>query len=152
MAVPIARQVHRAVESGDHLAAETGIAMATDRIRASLMVTTITSADDRATAGRLRHFLDAHEFEAVTLADAAAALDRNATHLARSFSNAFGITPHAYLTGRRIDAARRLLLDGMPTADVAVSVGFHDQAHLTRHFRRHTSTTPARYARSGQLR
>ena len=142
-------RVHRAIELDDHLAAESGIALATERIRSTLMMTTITPADDPVTAGRLRQYLDAHEFEAVTLADAAAALDRNATHLARSFVNAFAITPHAYLTGRRVDAARRLLLDGMPTADVAVSVGFHDQAHLTRHFRRHTSTTPARYARSG---
>jgi transcriptional regulator GlxA family with amidase domain len=27
-------------------------------------------------------------------------------------------------------------------------VGFHDQAHLTRHFARHVGTTPARYART----
>jgi len=31
-------------------------------------------------------------------------------------------------------------------AQVAAGVGFHDQAHLTRHFRRHVGTTPARYA------
>jgi AraC-like DNA-binding protein len=29
---------------------------------------------------------------------------------------------------------------------VAADVGFHDQAHLTRHFRHHVGTTPARYA------
>ncbi|MEM9035365.1 MAG: helix-turn-helix domain-containing protein, partial [Actinomycetota bacterium] len=33
-----------------------------------------------------------------------------------------------------------------PVADVAVSAGFYDQAHLTRHFKRHVATTPARYA------
>ena len=33
-------------------------------------------------------------------------------------------------------------------ADVAAAVGFHDQAHFTRHFKRHTATTPASYARS----
>jgi AraC-like DNA-binding protein len=32
--------------------------------------------------------------------------------------------------------------------EVATSVGFCDQAHLTRHFKRHTSMTPARFARS----
>jgi transcriptional regulator GlxA family with amidase domain len=31
---------------------------------------------------------------------------------------------------------------------VATAVGFHDQAHLTRHFRRMLATTPAAYARS----
>jgi AraC-like DNA-binding protein len=27
-----------------------------------------------------------------------------------------------------------------------VGVGFYDQAHLTRHFKRHVGTTPGRYA------
>ena len=67
-------------------------------------------------------------------------------HLVRCFSTTFGIAPHRYLIGRRIDAARRKLLDGEPAARVAVEVGFHDQAHLTRHFRRYVGTTPARYA------
>jgi transcriptional regulator GlxA family with amidase domain len=31
---------------------------------------------------------------------------------------------------------------------VAVAVGFSDQSHLTRHFRRMLATTPAAYARS----
>jgi AraC-like DNA-binding protein len=58
------------------------------------------------------------------------------------------ISPYAYVVGRRIDAARRLLLQGARPAEVATAVGFCDQAHFTRHFKRHTSTTPARYARS----
>lgn len=53
---------------------------------------------------------------------------------------------------RRVDEARGRLLDGVPAAQVAVEVGFCDQAHLTRHFKRHTSTTPARYANSGPRR
>ncbi len=52
------------------------------------------------------------------------------------------------MTGRRIDTARRLLLRGDTPADVATAAGFCDQAHLTRHFKKHTSATPASYARS----
>jgi len=48
--------------------------------------------------------------------------------------------------GRRVDRARALLLDGVPPARVAVECGFHDQPHLTRHFRRQVGTTPAAYA------
>jgi transcriptional regulator GlxA family with amidase domain len=36
----------------------------------------------------------------------------------------------------------------MAPAAVATAVGFYDQAHLTRHFRRMLATTPAAYARS----
>ena len=60
---------------------------------------------------------------------------------------AFGIAPHQYLTSRRVDRARRLLLDGRPPGEVAALTGFHDQSHLTRHFRRLVGVTPGRYAR-----
>ncbi|MFI5226445.1 MAG: helix-turn-helix domain-containing protein [Candidatus Limnocylindrales bacterium] len=37
------------------------------------------------------------------------------------------------------------MLDGQPLADVAAEVGFCDQAHLTRRFRRFLGTTPGRF-------
>jgi len=104
---------------------------------------------DRALADAVRDYLDAHRFEAVTLADASRALHASPSHLIRSFSKTFGIPPHRYLTARRIDAARRRLLDGEPIASVAAGVGFHDQPHFTRQFRKHVGTTPARYVVSG---
>ena len=88
--------------------------------------------------------------EGLSLPEAAAALGAHPTHLVRAFSREFGIPPHRYLTGRRLDRARRLLLAGERAADVAVAVGFHDQAHLTRHFRRLLGVAPAAYARSAQ--
>ena len=74
-------------------------------------------------------------------------LDVHPTQLIRAFGREHGIAPHRYVTGRRIDRARRLLLDGMAPAEVAVTVGFYDQAHLTRHFRRTLGVTPAVFAR-----
>ena len=99
-------------------------------------------------ASDLRDLLDERPFEPLTLREAERILHVSSTHLVRCFSRAFGIPPHRYLLGRRIDAARRRLLAGEPVAQVAVNVGFHDQAHLTRHFKRHVGTTPARFARS----
>ena len=107
-------------------------------------------------AERLRELLDAHPFEHVSLAAAAERLASSPAHLVRCFTRTFGIAPHAYVLSRRIEAARLRLLDGEPAARVAASVGFFDQAHLTRHFKRHVGTTPGRYAtrpqpsRSGQ--
>ena len=64
----------------------------------------------------------------------------------RSFGREFGLPPHRYLVGRRVEAARRRLLDGEHIADVAAAVGFHDQSHLHRHFTRLVGTTPRRFA------
>jgi AraC-like DNA-binding protein len=99
------------------------------------------------TAWRLRRLLDDNVTGQVSLTWAAATLDRSVPHLVRSFTRQFGLSPHAYVIGRRIEVARRLLLAGNTPADVAAAAGFYDQAHFTRHFKRHTSATPAEFAR-----
>jgi AraC-like DNA-binding protein len=83
----------------------------------------------------------------LTLDEAARLLHAHPSHLVRAFGAEFGLPPHRYLTGRRVELARRLVLGGMPPAQVATAAGFHDRAHLTRHFRRVTGTTPGRFAR-----
>ena len=106
------------------------------------------AAPEPGIARQLRQLLDDHLASDVSLALAAATLDRSIPHLVRSFTRQFGLSPHAYVVGRRVDAARRLMLRGATPAEAAAAVGFYDQAHFTRHFRRHTATTPASYARS----
>jgi AraC-like DNA-binding protein len=105
-------------------------------------------APENALADRLRQLLDAHLTETFTLRAAGAVLDRSVPHLVRSFTRAYGVSPHAYVIGKRIEAARHRLLAGARPADVAADLGSTDQAHLNRHFRRYTSTTTGRYARS----
>ncbi|MFG2976384.1 AraC family transcriptional regulator [Streptomyces sp. NPDC048331] len=102
-------------------------------------------------AVRLRELLDARVPEGISLEEAAAELGYpHSTHLIRSFTAAYGLPPHAYLTARRVALARRLLLAGVRPAEAAVAAGFYDQAHLTRHFGRHVGISPARFARSGR--
>jgi AraC-like DNA-binding protein len=69
-------------------------------------------------------------------------------HLVRSFTRRFGLPPHAYQIHVRVERARALLTTGMPPVQVASSVGFADQSHFTRHFRRINNVTPANYARA----
>ena len=107
---------------------------------------------NRELAEQLRAWLDARLFEAPTMAEAAAALEAGPTQLARSFTDAFAIPPHAYVDGRRLEVARARILAGQPLADVAAEVGFVDQAHLTRRFRRFLGTTPGRFAATAGLR
>lgn len=144
--------LHRrlAAPAVDALAAETGLALVGERLRLHLGSTPTAPTPAAVTAAdRLRALIDDDPAADVSLATAAAALDTSATHLVRAFTRCVGVPPHRYRIGRRTDLARRLLLDGHPAAVVAATCGFHDQAHLTRHFRRQVGTTPAAYARSG---
>ena len=131
----------------DALDAETRLAFVVERIRASFGIDGTPTADPAPpdAAEALRAFLDAHLFDPVTLAAASTAIRATPTQAARAFTAAFGISPHVYVTGRRLDAARARILDGEPLADVAASVGFYDQAHLTRHFKRFLGVTPGRF-------
>jgi AraC-like DNA-binding protein/quercetin dioxygenase-like cupin family protein len=68
-------------------------------------------------------------------------------HLVREFTRAVGLSPHQYLIQTRVRRACELLASRSAISDVAASVGFVDQSHLTAHFRRYVGTTPAAYQR-----
>ena len=134
----------------DALEAEARLALVGDRLRAHLgdPPSGVRDRYSGRLAGDLRDLLDERLFERTTLAQAGRDLGASPSHLVHCFTGSFGIAPHRYVTARRIDAARRRLLDGEPIALVAAEVGFYDQAHFTRQFKRHVGTPPGRYALS----
>jgi AraC-like DNA-binding protein len=140
--------VHAALaHPGDELAAEALLLRVRDRALAHVRRRPLRRMPPAGTARALRDLLDARVVDGVTLADAGRLLGVHPASLGRAFTDAFGITPHRYLIGRRVDRARHLLTDGWPPAEAAAASGFFDQAHLTRHFTRTLGISPAAYAR-----
>ncbi|UAJ79439.1 AraC family transcriptional regulator [Leifsonia sp. ZF2019] len=147
--VAAVRRIHAALGSpGDQLAAEHWMLALRHGLLGHLGAAP-AATPDAPLARRLRTLLDDRLTETFTLAEAGEALGAHPSHLVRAFSHAYGIAPHRYVTGRRVDLARRLLLEGRTPADSAALAGFHDQAHLTRHFRRTLGVTPGSFARAG---
>lgn len=68
-------------------------------------------------------------------------------HFLRSFRKETGLPPHTYLIQLRIQRAQVLLRSGLPPAQVASEVGFADQSHLNRWFRKIVGATPAAFRR-----
>jgi AraC family transcriptional regulator len=88
-------------------------------------------------------FIHENYSRALRLEDIAAAANLSLYHLTRVFKKAVGTTPHRYLVQVRIHSARLLLAAGARSlADVAVAVGFADQSHFTREFKRVLGVTP----------
>ena len=148
-------QLHLAlVEPGGELEAESRLAFVAERLQQHLgghadALGTGAPETGAPVAHQLRELIDAGFRDKVTLRQASEAIHAHPAHLVRMFSREFGISPHQYLTGRRVDLARKLLLDGVPPSAAAATVGFFDQSHLNRSFRRLLGTSPGRYAGGG---
>lgn len=94
---------------------------------------------------RASEFIHDNYARGLRLADIAAAAHLSPFHLLRLFRKSTGKTPHQYLIQVRVNMARSLLSAGAGSgslADVAAAVGFADQSHLTRHFKRVLGLTP----------
>jgi AraC-like DNA-binding protein len=101
---------------------------------------------------RIRDLLHERYASQVTADDLAAAADCSRFAAYRAFSAAFGLSPSDYQRQLRLRSARRLLDAGVPAAQVAADVGFADQAHLTRWFRRCYGVTPGTWSAASRSR
>jgi AraC-like DNA-binding protein len=96
-------------------------------------------------ARRARDYLHANCAHAVSLVELEAATGRDRWSLSHDFRTFYGTSPYRYLTMRRLDAARRLLLAGTSLAHAAAAAGFADQSHMTRHFTKTFGLAPGRW-------
>jgi AraC-like DNA-binding protein len=65
----------------------------------------------------------------------------------RGFARRTGLPPGAYRIIDRLNRGRMLLRRGASVADVACELGFADQSHFGRLFKRRFGTTPGAYSR-----
>lgn len=88
-------------------------------------------------------FVAAHLAEDIGIAEIAAAAALSASALSVVFRKSTGQSPYSWLIDRRLDRATDLLTRSrLSLAEVAVTAGFFDQAHMTRSFRARRGTTP----------
>jgi AraC family transcriptional regulator len=89
---------------------------------------------------------------AVQYSDIAVECGLSPDHFSRAFARSTGQPPHRWLTSRRIDLAKELLLKpNMQIVEIALSCGFADQAHFTRVFSSLVGSTPGRWRRTSRV-
>lgn len=81
----------------------------------------------------------------LSLQDISVAAALSSSYLIRAFRQRYHMTPHEYLLNCRIQRGKALLRRGHGIADVAQSLGFADQAHFQRIFKRLVAATPGQY-------
>jgi AraC family transcriptional regulator len=71
-------------------------------------------------------------------------------HFLRAFKRSTGLSPHQYITERRINRARTLLsTTDIPVAEIAWRVGLSNPSHFNAQFRKHTGVTPGAWREQG---
>lgn len=92
-----------------------------------------------------RYIRENHQRE-ISMAALARGIALSAWRFSRIFRQQIGVSPKRYLSEIRVRRAQALIRSGLPLAEIATAVGFYDQSHLNRHFKRVTGMTPGRYA------
>ena len=87
-----------------------------------------------------------HDYQAL-----ARSLHISVSTLRRQFKRAMAASPHDYLLGLRVAAARRLLAESsIPVKEIAHKLGYKDVFYFSRQFRALAGVAPAAYRRSAQ--
>jgi AraC family transcriptional regulator len=102
---------------------------------------------------RIESYLLDHLEQSVSIRSLARTVSLSASHFCRAFKQSFGQTPHSYLTGLRVERAKKMMLaTAEPLSQIALSCGLADQAHLCKLFRRLVGQTPSVWRRMNDAR
>ncbi|MDY0885919.1 helix-turn-helix domain-containing protein [Dongia soli] len=108
--------------------------------------TTVYGGLSPRTMRRVCEYIEQHFSERIQIAELAGIASLSIYHFARQFRVSAGVTPHIYITRKRLEVARTMLTQtDLSVTEVALAAGFSDQSHFTRLFRHFVGTTPARF-------
>ncbi|MDB5970310.1 MAG: AraC family transcriptional regulator [Hydrocarboniphaga sp.] len=93
-------------------------------------------------------FIDSRLTEPLSLNDLADRVGVSRAHFARRFRTVTGMSPHRYVTQRRVERAKQMLREtSLCLAQIALDVGFSNQSHFTQVFHACTGQTPSQFRR-----
>jgi AraC family transcriptional regulator len=94
-------------------------------------------------------YIEEHLADPISLATLAQLVRLSPYYFCRAFKQSFGVPPHRYHSGRRIDRAKELLARPAPSVtDIGFTLGFSQTSSFTSACRKATGLTPTGYHRS----
>ncbi len=95
-----------------------------------------------------RHYILAHIHRRITTEQLAAAVGRNRTYLCACFREETGLSVREYITGIKMDEAKRLLrFSKKPLCEIAEHLGYSSQSYFQNVFKKSVGITPLEYRR-----
>jgi AraC family transcriptional regulator len=94
-------------------------------------------------------FIEEHLNEEISLQELAGMVQLSRYHFARAFKQSFGVPPHRYHMGLRMERAKTLLEERTRSVtQVGLMLGFAETSSFTTSFRRTVGVTPSDFRRS----
>ncbi|MCP4788545.1 MAG: AraC family transcriptional regulator [Fuerstiella sp.] len=91
-------------------------------------------------------FMDENYMTTISMKEMAEIAGLSSTHFNFRFRNILRMSPTEYIMSRRIQDAQKLLTGtSQAISQIAATVGFFDQSHFTKRFRKFTGMTPLAY-------
>jgi AraC family transcriptional regulator len=155
MARAIASELRAETSAGTLLVESLANSMAARLVQKHISASAAQSVSSPARGGldrrrllRVLDYMEANLEGDITLDRMASIACLSRFHFARVFKQAVGQSPHRYVSARRLERAKALLIQGdRPLVDIALALSFSSQANFTRAFRQATGLAPGQYRR-----
>jgi AraC-like DNA-binding protein len=105
---------------------------------------------DRRAVQLVRDFLEANYHEDVSIQALAELTNISPSYLVTLFRQAIGLPPHRYQMQVRVHHAKQALCTQTPLHQIALDLGFYDQSHFNRWFKRLVGVSPLAYRKSNR--
>ncbi len=94
-------------------------------------------------------YISAYYDQSISLSDMARAACLSTNHFLRSYKQLFGMSPHQYVTERRLQQAKKLLLQtDRPITDICIEIGFQSVSSFSSLFARRFAASPSQFRRN----
>lgn len=118
-------------------------------MRSISFATSVSGPTDSHQCATVRHYIDTHYKEPLTLDMLSSVAHINKYYLAHAFKEEYGLSPIRYMISRRIDESRFLLQEtDMSMSQIARVLGFSSASYFSQSFRRAEGMTPAEYRKN----
>ena len=97
-------------------------------------------------ADSVKKIIDYNFYRDITIKKIADTLHLDSAYLTRKFAEKYAIAPKEYLINKRIDGAKKLLIESDATVtEIAISVGYDDPLYFSRIFKKREAISPQTY-------
>lgn len=90
-------------------------------------------------------YIREHITEELFLDDLAKTVHLSTSQFKQKFCHIVGVPPRTYINERKVEYAKKLLLEGHSVTDTAMKLGFNNSSYFATVFKKHTMQTPREY-------